>query len=162
VGLLVMMYPILCKVRFETLHHIFRKREIWVQIGFSIVVNWIIAPLVMVRFFPLSHPYAFSVLHKSTTVLINPQVGLSWAFLPDKPALREGLILVGLARCIAMVLPPSSSIPIPHLTYFPLGSNLDRPRRRRQRILRHPRSYKLPPANSPLRPPGPPLHQQDL
>jgi hypothetical protein len=57
---------------------------------------------------------------------------------------------------------PSSSIPIPHLTYFPLGSNLDRPRRRRQRILRHPRSHKLPPANRPLRPPGPPLHQQDL
>jgi ACR3 family arsenite transporter len=62
VGLLVMMYPILCKVKFETLHHIFRKRDIWVQIGFSIVVNWIIAPLVMVRLFPLCHPYAFSIL----------------------------------------------------------------------------------------------------
>ncbi len=43
-----MMYPILCKVKFETLHHVFGKRDIWVQIGFSIVVNWIVAPLVMV------------------------------------------------------------------------------------------------------------------
>ncbi|TVY51929.1 Arsenical-resistance protein Acr3, partial [Lachnellula cervina] len=77
-GLLVMMYPILCKVRFETLHRVFRKREVWVQIGFSVVVNWIVAPLVM--------------------------LGLAWAFLPDKGGLREGLILVGLARCIAMVL----------------------------------------------------------
>jgi len=48
VGLLVMMYPILCKVRFETLHHSFREKALWVQIGFSIVVNWIIAPLFMV------------------------------------------------------------------------------------------------------------------
>ncbi|PMD11974.1 arsenical-resistance protein [Hyaloscypha hepaticicola] len=78
IGLLVMMYPILCKVRYETLHHVFLERKIWVQIGFSIVVNWIIAPLVM--------------------------LGLAWAFLPDKPGLRDGLILVGLARCIAMVL----------------------------------------------------------
>ncbi|PSS27831.1 hypothetical protein M430DRAFT_55277 [Amorphotheca resinae ATCC 22711] len=78
VGLLVMMYPILCKVKFETLHHVFRERDIWVQIGFSIIANWIIAPLLM--------------------------LGLSWAFLPDKEELREGLILVGLARCIAMVL----------------------------------------------------------
>lgn len=49
VGLLVMMYPILCKVKYETLHHVFRERKIWIQIGFSIVTNWIIAPLVMVR-----------------------------------------------------------------------------------------------------------------
>jgi ACR3 family arsenite transporter len=49
VGLLVMMYPILCKVKFETLHKVFQKRAIWVQIGFSVVVNWIVAPLVMVR-----------------------------------------------------------------------------------------------------------------
>jgi arsenite transporter len=48
VGLLVMMYPILCRVRYETLHRVFGEREIWVQIGFSIVVNWIVAPLVMV------------------------------------------------------------------------------------------------------------------
>ncbi|PBP28358.1 Arsenite resistance protein ArsB [Diplocarpon rosae] len=78
VGLLVMMYPILCKVRFETLHHVLRKKDIWTQILFSVAVNWIVAPLLMVR--------------------------ISWAFLPEKGGLREGLILVGLARCIAMVL----------------------------------------------------------
>ncbi|KAK4995648.1 arsenicals resistance [Elasticomyces elasticus] len=78
IGLLVMMYPILCKVKYETLHHVFKRRVLWIQIGFSIVVNWIIAPLLM--------------------------LGLAWAFLPDKSELREGLILVGLARCIAMVL----------------------------------------------------------
>ncbi|KAF2687103.1 arsenical-resistance protein ACR3 [Lentithecium fluviatile CBS 122367] len=77
-GLLVMMYPILCKVRYETLHLVFQQRALWVQIGFSIVVNWIVAPFLM--------------------------LALSWAFLPDKSELREGLILVGLARCIAMVL----------------------------------------------------------
>jgi ACR3 family arsenite transporter len=49
-GLLVMMYPILCKVRYETLHKLFRTRALWVQIGFSIFMNWIVAPLLMVRF----------------------------------------------------------------------------------------------------------------
>jgi len=43
-----MMYPILCKVRYETLHQVFGKRDIWIQVGFSIVVNWIVAPLLMV------------------------------------------------------------------------------------------------------------------
>jgi arsenite transporter len=43
-----MMYPILCKVQYETLHEVFSHREVWVQLGFSIVVNWIIAPLLMV------------------------------------------------------------------------------------------------------------------
>ncbi|KAK2680089.1 Arsenical-resistance protein Acr3 [Fusarium oxysporum f. sp. vasinfectum] len=78
VGLLVMMYPILCKVRYESLHEIFSQRDVWKQILFSIFINWIIAPFLM--------------------------LGLAWAFLPDKPELRIGLILVGLARCIAMVL----------------------------------------------------------
>jgi ACR3 family arsenite transporter len=50
-GLLIMMYPILCKVRYETLHHLFRSRALWVQIGFSILMNWIVAPLLMVRFY---------------------------------------------------------------------------------------------------------------
>jgi ACR3 family arsenite transporter len=45
-----MMYPILCKVRFETLHEVFQHREIWFQILFSIVVNWIVAPFIMVGF----------------------------------------------------------------------------------------------------------------
>ncbi|OOQ83788.1 Arsenite resistance protein ArsB [Penicillium brasilianum] len=78
VGLLVMMYPILCKVRYETLHRTLRQKALWVQIGFSLVVNWIVAPLFM--------------------------LALAWAFLPDEKGLREGLILVGIARCIAMVL----------------------------------------------------------
>ncbi|KAF7591146.1 hypothetical protein BBP40_001920 [Aspergillus hancockii] len=72
------MYPILCKVRYEKLHRVFRARDIWVQIGFSVIVNWIVAPFFM--------------------------LALAWAFLPDEPELRQGLILVGLARCIAMVL----------------------------------------------------------
>lgn len=77
VGLLVMMYPILCKVQYETLHLVFSKRAVWIQLGFSILMNWIIAPFLM--------------------------LALAWAFLPDEPGLREGLVLVGLARCIAMV-----------------------------------------------------------
>jgi len=55
-GLLVMMYPILCKVRYETLHHLFRTRALWVQIGFSILMNWIVAPFLMVRIYALSIP----------------------------------------------------------------------------------------------------------
>ncbi|KAI2629407.1 sodium bile acid symporter family-domain-containing protein [Xylaria nigripes] len=78
VGLLVMMYPILCKVRFESLTEVFSHRGIWKQIGFSIIMNWIVAPFLM--------------------------LALAWATLPDQPDLRTGLILVGLGRCIAMVL----------------------------------------------------------
>jgi arsenite transporter len=50
-----MMYPILCKVRYETLHRVMQDRKVWVQIGFSIVVNWVVAPLVMVRRAPHFH-----------------------------------------------------------------------------------------------------------
>ncbi|KAI9814863.1 MAG: hypothetical protein M1832_005665 [Thelocarpon impressellum] len=78
IGLLIMMYPILCKVSYETLHTAFRSRQLWIQVGFSVIMNWIVAPLFM--------------------------LALAWAFLPDKSSLREGLILVGVARCIAMVL----------------------------------------------------------
>ncbi|KAL5617964.1 hypothetical protein FOVSG1_000186 [Fusarium oxysporum f. sp. vasinfectum] len=88
VGLLVMMYPILCKVRYESLHELFSHRDMWKQICFSIFINWIIAPFLMVNSFP--HP--------------PPPLALAWAFLPDKSDLRTGLILVGLGRCIAMVL----------------------------------------------------------
>lgn len=78
VGLLVMMYPILCKVRYESLFEIVRHPGLWKQILFSVIVNWIVAPFLM--------------------------LALAWAFLPDKTDLRTGLILVGLGRCIAMVL----------------------------------------------------------
>ena len=64
IGLLIMMYPILCKIKFESLHLAFRNRQIWVQIAFSVVVNWVIAPFLM--------------------------LGLAWAFLPDKEGLRVG------------------------------------------------------------------------
>lgn len=43
-----MMYPILCKIKFESLHRVFQSREIWWQIVFSVVVNWIVAPFLMV------------------------------------------------------------------------------------------------------------------
>jgi ACR3 family arsenite efflux pump ArsB len=43
-----MMYPILCKVKYETLHQAFRSKQLWVQVGFSILVNWVVAPLLMV------------------------------------------------------------------------------------------------------------------
>lgn len=49
IGLLVMMYPILCKVRYESLHELFSHRDPWKQIGFSVFVNWIVAPFVMVN-----------------------------------------------------------------------------------------------------------------
>jgi arsenite transporter len=73
-----MMYPILCKVRYETLHLLLSHRALWIQIGVSFLLNWILCPLLM--------------------------LALAWAFLPDEPRLREGLIFVGIARCIAMVL----------------------------------------------------------
>ncbi|PHH78361.1 hypothetical protein CDD82_3090 [Ophiocordyceps australis] len=78
IGLLVMMYPILCNVRFEALHLMLGHRGLWTQLLFSLGINCIIAPLFM--------------------------LALAWAFLPDQPGLRNGLILVGLGRCVAMVL----------------------------------------------------------
>jgi ACR3 family arsenite transporter len=48
VGLLVMMYPILCKVRYEALPQIFKERDVWVQLLFSVIMNWIVAPFLMV------------------------------------------------------------------------------------------------------------------
>jgi ACR3 family arsenite efflux pump ArsB len=43
-----MMYPILCKVQYENLHRTFRAKKLWIQVAFSVVVNWIVAPLFMV------------------------------------------------------------------------------------------------------------------
>jgi ACR3 family arsenite efflux pump ArsB len=45
-----MMYPILCKVRYESLHEILGHRSIWTQIFFSIFLNWVVAPFLMVGF----------------------------------------------------------------------------------------------------------------
>jgi ACR3 family arsenite transporter len=73
IGLLVMMYPILCKVEYEKLHKVFQTREIWVQMGFSIIINWIIAPLLMV-----GHPWRRGGQDSgaNTTTTARPLLGL--------------------------------------------------------------------------------------
>lgn len=75
IGLFAMMYPVLARVKYEEIGHLAGDRKL---LWLSLVLNWVFGPLLM--------------------------FALAWIFLADYPEFRTGLIVIGLARCIAMVL----------------------------------------------------------
>jgi ACR3 family arsenite transporter len=78
IGLILMMYPPLAKVKYEELSQITKQPDAKKMFGTSLFLNYVVGPLLM--------------------------FALAWIFLPDQPLFRIGLILTGVARCIAMVL----------------------------------------------------------
>jgi ACR3 family arsenite efflux pump ArsB len=66
-----MMYPILCKVKFEELNLIFKKKSLWKQLLFSFLVNWIVAPLIMVFYLSKWNVLTFSWPWHGHFYLIN-------------------------------------------------------------------------------------------
>lgn len=78
IGMIVMMIPPICKVSWESIHKYLKEKYVWRQLLLSLILNWIFGPLLM--------------------------TALAWLALFEHKEYREGIIMIGIARCIAMVL----------------------------------------------------------
>lgn len=72
IGLWLMMWPVLCKVKYEVLGELLKDKVLWYNMMLSLFLNWVVGPALM--------------------------TGLAWALLPDLPGYRNGIIIVGIAR----------------------------------------------------------------